>query len=47
VRQENHKFETSLGYIVRPCLNKTKQTNKNSKTSKKNEYLGIPPIISS
>jgi hypothetical protein len=30
--QENHEFETSLGYVVRPCLNK--QINKS--------YLHIP-----
>jgi hypothetical protein len=29
-RQEDHKFETSLGYIVRPCLKKKKK--KSTKT---------------
>jgi hypothetical protein len=25
LRQEDHKFETSLGYVERPCLKKQKQ----------------------
>jgi hypothetical protein len=25
LRQEDHKFETGLGYIARPCLKKPKQ----------------------
>jgi hypothetical protein len=27
-RQEEHEFETSLGYIVRPCLKTNKRMNK-------------------
>jgi hypothetical protein len=28
LRQEDHEFEVFLDYIVRPCLNKTKQTKR-------------------
>jgi hypothetical protein len=28
LRQEDHKFKTSLGYIARPCLEKKKKTVK-------------------
>jgi hypothetical protein len=28
LRQEDHKFENSLGYITRLCLKKTKNKNK-------------------
>jgi hypothetical protein len=28
LRQEDHEFKGSLGYIERHCLKKTKQTNK-------------------
>jgi hypothetical protein len=28
LKQENHEFEDSLGYIVRPCLKKKKKKQK-------------------
>jgi hypothetical protein len=32
LRQKDHEFEVSLGYIARSCLEK--QTNKNKQTNK-------------
>lgn len=29
--QENHEFQTTLSFIVRTCLDKTKQNNNKSK----------------
>jgi hypothetical protein len=42
LRQDNHEFQTSLGYRVRPCLNKQTENsssiwNRETKGSKKNE----------
>jgi hypothetical protein len=31
MRQEEHKFETSLGYRARPCLKKQKKKKKRKK----------------
>jgi hypothetical protein len=28
LRQEDHKYEASLGYVVRPCLKKQNKTMK-------------------
>jgi hypothetical protein len=28
LRQEDHEFKNNLGYIVRPCLKKQNETNK-------------------
>jgi hypothetical protein len=33
-RQEEHKFEDSLGYIVRLCLKKKKKKNPNKKRNR-------------
>jgi hypothetical protein len=33
LRQENHKFQVSLDYIVRPCLKTNPQNKKYPKTS--------------
>jgi hypothetical protein len=33
LKQENHEFEATLGYIVRSCFKKTNQTNKQTKNS--------------
>jgi hypothetical protein len=31
LKQETHEFEATLGYIVRSCLKKNNQTNKQTK----------------
>jgi hypothetical protein len=33
LRQEDHQFEVSMGYVTRPCL---KNKNKNKKKTKQN-----------
>jgi hypothetical protein len=40
LRQEDHKFKTSLGYVVRPCLKKQKATKKLFKKIKYSGFQG-------
>jgi hypothetical protein len=40
-RQEVLEFQDSLGYIIRPCLKKSKKRNKNRKRKKPLCQLGL------
>jgi hypothetical protein len=45
MRQEDPKFEASLDYIARPCLKKTKTTEKNFKMKFLNQAWWCGSVI--